>query len=158
MQRSIETTIGTLHLIASEKGLQCLLWEDPLPKDLLRSSNKENIKKSEEILSCTEKQVREYLEGKRKTFDIPLDIQGTEFQKRVWQRLQKIPYGKTKSYKDIATELDDPKACRAVGTANGKNPVPIIIPCHRVISSDGSMGGFAWGLELKSKLLDIECR
>jgi methylated-DNA-[protein]-cysteine S-methyltransferase len=101
-------------------------------------------------------QLNEYFSGSRKKFDLPLDIDGTEFQKKVWNELKKIPYGKTKSYKYIAEKLGDVKAIRAVGKANGQNPVPILIPCHRVIGSNGKLTGYAGGLDIKEKLLEIE--
>jgi len=103
-----------------------------------------------------ERQLLEYLEGTRKYFDLPLDIRGTEFQKVVWKELVKIPYGETISYKDMAVAIKKSKASRAVGTANGKNPLCIIIPCHRVIASDGSLGGYSGGLSIKMKLLKLE--
>lgn len=109
-----------------------------------------------EILIEAKKQLSEYFQGKRSDFDLTMEAQGTEFQKKVWARLSQIPFGETRSYKDIAIELKDKNACRAVGTANGKNPLSIFVPCHRVISSDGSLGGYAGGLEIKTKLLRLE--
>ncbi|MGB3181970.1 MAG: methylated-DNA--[protein]-cysteine S-methyltransferase [Cyclobacteriaceae bacterium] len=103
-------------------------------------------------------QLNDYLEGKRSTFDLPLAPAGTEFQRRVWQALLDIPFGKTCSYLDLSRNLGDVKAIRAVGTANGKNPIWIIIPCHRVIGSDGSLTGYAGGLEMKKNLLDHEAK
>jgi methylated-DNA-[protein]-cysteine S-methyltransferase len=101
-------------------------------------------------------QIREYFEGKRKKFDLPLAPHGTEFQVKVWKALQKIPYGKTISYGELAVIVGNPKACRAVGMANNRNPIPVIIPCHRVIGKDGNLTGYAGGLELKKLLLEIE--
>ena len=101
-------------------------------------------------------QLKEYFAGTRKKFDVPLDVEGTEFQKRVWKELQKIPYGKTISYKTLSEKLGDVKSIRAVGTANGKNPIAIIIPCHRVIGADGKLIGYAGGLDIKEKLLHLE--
>ncbi len=101
-------------------------------------------------------QIQEYLRGQRKAFDIPLDLRGTEFQKAVWQALLEIPYGTTKTYSEIAREIHRPKAVRAVGSAIGANPVPIVVPCHRVIGKDGSLTGFAGGLDMKEQLLKIE--
>lgn len=108
------------------------------------------------LLDRTEKQIQEYLDGKRKEFDLPIRLEGTNFQKRVWQELALIPYGKTCSYKDLAKKLNDGNASRAVGTANGKNPMSLIIPCHRVITSSGSLGGYAGGLAAKEILLSLE--
>lgn len=137
---------------------------------IIKISYEEKIKKIEladkitgksegdEIFLLFKTQILEYLEGERKSFDSLdlLDFQGTEFQNKVWKALSKIPYGKTSYYKKIAHEIGNPKAVRAVGTAVGKNPFLIIIPCHRVIKSDGSLGGFAYGSQIKKKLLNIE--
>lgn len=112
---------------------------------------------SSELFKFTKKQLNEYLSGKRKTFDIPLKPEGTEFQRAVWNELCKIPYGRTASYKEIAEAIGKHKAARAVGGANNKNPVMIIIPCHRVVGSNGSLTGYAFGIDIKEKLLNIEC-
>lgn len=101
-------------------------------------------------------QLRAYFRGGLRRFDLPLDLGGTAFQRTVWSALQRIPYGETRSYRDIAAEIGRPSASRAVGRANGANPVAIIVPCHRVIASGGSLGGYACGLELKRFLLDLE--
>jgi O-6-methylguanine DNA methyltransferase len=101
-------------------------------------------------------QLRNYLEGKLKRFDCSLDLRGTSFQKKVWSALAKIPYGETKSYQEIAKSIGHPKAFRAVGNANGANPIPIILPCHRVIESNGGLGGFGYGIKVKQQLLDFE--
>ncbi len=101
-------------------------------------------------------ELTEYFNSKRKTFDIPLELHGTDFQKKVWAELCKIPYGETRSYKEIAQAIGNEKACRAVGMANNKNPVVIIVPCHRVIGSNGSLTGYACGLEMKALLLQLE--
>jgi len=106
-----------------------------------------------------DKQLSEYLAGKRKKFDLKIDFKklpGTPFQKRVWKELIKIPYGTVISYKELARRVGKPKAYRAVGNANGKNPIPVIIPCHRVIAADGSLGGYSSGLHIKKKLLKLE--
>ena len=101
-------------------------------------------------------QLEEYLEGKRKNFSLPLNPSGTSFQQKVWSCLYSIPYGETRSYKDIAEQLGDKNSCRAVGNANNKNPIPVFIPCHRVIGADGSLTGYRGGLEIKQKLLELE--
>lgn len=101
-------------------------------------------------------QLFEYLEGKRKEFDLPLNPIGTDFMRNVWKALTSIPYGTTASYEDIAKKVNSPKACRAVGLANNKNPIPIFIPCHRVIGKNGKLVGYGGGLDIKEKLLDIE--
>lgn len=103
-------------------------------------------------------QLREYFAGERKTFSLTLIPEGTEFQRAVWSELRNIPYGETISYKELAERIGRPKAVRAVGAANGANPIPIIIPCHRVIGNDGSLTGFGGGLPLKKRLLDLESR
>ncbi|MDD9302642.1 MAG: methylated-DNA--[protein]-cysteine S-methyltransferase [Desulfobacter sp.] len=103
-------------------------------------------------------QVQEYLDGKRKTFDVTLNPRGTRFQKKVWDQLGKIPHGQIVSYKDIAQKIGNPNACRAVGAANGKNPIPLIIPCHRVVGANGDLTGFAHGLNIKKKLIALEKR
>jgi len=101
-------------------------------------------------------QLKAYLGGKRTDFDCPLDLGGTPFQRRVWAALMKIPYGETRSYQDIARAIGHARAYRAVGNANGANPVPLIVPCHRVIESNGGLGGYGQGLGFKKKLLDLE--
>lgn len=101
-------------------------------------------------------QINEYLEGKRIAFDLPLAPKGTDFMKSVWNCLLRIPYGKTRSYKEIAEAAGNPRACRAVGMANNRNPIPIFIPCHRVVGANGSLTGYRGGLEIKKKLLEIE--
>lgn len=108
------------------------------------------------LTDMTFSQLKEYFEGKRKYFDIPLKIKGTPFQKKVWNALLEIPYGETRTYKQIAQNTGNEKACRAVGMANNKNPVAIIIPCHRVIGSNGRLTGYASGLEKKAALLELE--
>ena len=108
------------------------------------------------LLEEGRRQLLEYLAGERQTFDLPLAPAGTPFQRAVWQALQTIPYGQTRSYGDIARQIGRPKAFRAVGMANHENPIPIFIPCHRVVGSDGSLTGYAGGLELKKALLGLE--
>ena len=115
----------------------------------------EQIKESK-IIKEAYKQLTEYFEGKRKKFDLPLKIEGTPFRVKVWKALLNIPYGETRSYKQIAIEIGNSKASRAVGMANNKNPIPIIIPCHRVIGSNGELIGYASGTNIKKILLDIE--
>lgn len=101
-------------------------------------------------------QIKAYLRGDLKQFDLPLHVSGTSFQNRVWAELARIPYGRTRSYQDIAVSLGNPSACRAVGSACGKNPMPIVVPCHRVIAKSGALGGFSGGLDVKKALLAIE--
>lgn len=109
-----------------------------------------------DLIKETKRQLDEYFAGKRKEFDIPTRLEGTEFQKRVWEELRKIPYGKTVTYKDIAEAVGCQKGFRAVGLANNRNPISIIYPCHRVIGSNGSLTGYGGGLDVKEKLLELE--
>ena len=111
-----------------------------------------------ELIRETKRQLDEYFAGKRKDFDVPTRLNGTEFQKRVWLALRDIPYGKTASYNDIAAAVGCPKGYRAVGMANNRNPISIIYPCHRVVGSDGSLTGYGGGLDVKAKLLELERR
>jgi len=108
------------------------------------------------LLAEAVRQLREYFAGSRQDFDLPLAPKGTDFQRKVWRTLQEIPYGETISYGELAKRVGNPKASRAVGSANGKNRIPIVIPCHRVIAGDGGLGGFGGGLSVKEKLLAIE--
>lgn len=109
-------------------------------------------RRNREVLS----QLNRYLKGELRQFNCPLDVEGTSFEKQVWSKLVKIPYGQTRSYKEVAEATGHPKAFRAVGNANGRNALPLIIPCHRVIESNGGLGGFGYGLEVKKQLLDLE--
>ncbi len=109
-----------------------------------------------DLMKETEKQITEYLEGNKKDFDLPYEVKGTEFQEAVWIGISQIPYGKILSYRELAYKIGRPKAVRAVGNACGRNSIPLIIPCHRVVASGGGMGGFGGGTELKMKLLQLE--
>jgi methylated-DNA-[protein]-cysteine S-methyltransferase len=108
------------------------------------------------IVRQAEQELREYFAGRRRTFTVKLDLEGTEFQRKAWQAMRKIPFGETISYGEQARKVGKPKAYRAVGSANGKNPIPIIVPCHRVLASDGSLGGYSLGLSMKRRLLALE--
>jgi len=114
------------------------------------------VKKETPLIKKAALQFGEYFKGKRKSFNLPLTMSGTDFQMKVWNALKKIPYGKTISYGELAAMIGNPKACRAVGMANNRNPIAIIVPCHRVIGSDGSLTGYGGGLKLKSLLLELE--
>jgi len=138
--------IGTLEITGDEDGISQVLFLDESP----------SVQESSPILDECVKQLGEYFESKRTEFELPLNPAGTEFQKSVWKELQNIPRGKTISYMDLAKRLGDPKVIRAAGTANGKNPIAIIIPCHRVIGADGSLTGYAGGLKRKQWLLEHE--
>lgn len=136
----------SLYLVATETHLINIQFTQP-QKALLQTT---------ELLSMATIQLDEYFQGKRTTFSLPFKLTGTPFQLTVWKELQNIPYGQTTSYKEIAQKINKPKACRAVGMANNKNPLPIIIPCHRVIGSNGKLIGYAGGLKLKNYLLELE--
>ncbi|MCB0368912.1 MAG: methylated-DNA--[protein]-cysteine S-methyltransferase [Bdellovibrionales bacterium] len=151
MQDQIKSPLGTIYLVSSEKGLKSIDFKKP--KMRVRTTK---LKKAQPILDEAKKQLVDYFANRRKKFNLPLDLDGSDFQKKVWLELSKIPYGKTCSYKEVADKIQSPKAYRAVGTANGKNPLPIIIPCHRVISANGSLGGYSGGLSIKIKLLQLE--
>lgn len=116
----------------------------------------DNWRRNDDFFSSARKQVEEYFCKKRSSFELALNPKGTDFQKRAWGELLKIPYGKLKTYKEIASDLGNEKAARAVGLANSKNPIPLIIPCHRVVGSDGSLTGFAHGIEFKQRLIQFE--
>jgi methylated-DNA-[protein]-cysteine S-methyltransferase len=150
----IESPIGKLKLVAGEKGLVAILWERDSPRRVRLGDLAENDKHP--VLVETERQLGEYFGGKRKEFSIALDMRGTKFQKDVWQALRKIPFGETRSYGQLARQMGNPRATRAVGAANGRNPLSIIAPCHRVIGSTGELTGFAGGLDAKSYLLRLE--
>lgn len=155
-QWKMDSLIGPLYLTASKDGLHSILWKKsktPMLDSLGKDSHFYDVAK---MMSLAVKEITEYLNGKRLTFSIPLILEGTIFQKRVWDELKKIPYGETRSYKEIAICLNDKNASRAVGTANGKNPLSLIVPCHRVITSSGKLGGYAGGLDIKTKLLELE--
>lgn len=122
------------------------------------SSKYDYLEEETVLVKETIKQLREYSAGKRKEFTLPLTLEGTPFQIKVWQELLKIPYGKTKSYQEIALAVNNPKASRAIGMANNRNRIMIVVPCHRVIGSNGKLVGYAGGLEMKEKLLKIEGR
>lgn len=142
-----ETEIGTIGIRENNKYITDIYFS--------KIDTNDNIEETELIKECF-LQLKEYFEGNRKSFDLPIDAKGTEFQKKVWNELLKIPYGETKSYKDIALAIGNEKACRAIGMANNKNPIPIIIPCHRVIGSNGKLVGYSGGINVKEKLLNIE--
>ncbi|MCB0824296.1 MAG: methylated-DNA--[protein]-cysteine S-methyltransferase [Bacteroidales bacterium] len=142
----INSPLGTIHLEASAIGITKLIFTEEQPE---KASNNAHI------LKCID-QLAAYFEGSRKSFNIPLDMDGTDFQKKVWHQLQNIPFGKTISYLDLAKQLGNPKSIRAAAHANGQNTVSIIVPCHRVIGSDGSLTGYAGGLWRKQWLLEHE--
>ena len=144
----INTNIGRISIIEEN---------NKIIEIKINSDIEKNIKQEDtELLKMTSKQLKEYLSGKRKKFDVPLNPNGTDFMKKVWTTLQEIPYGEVKTYKQIAEKIGNLNACRAVGMANHNNPIPILIPCHRVIGTNGKMIGYALGLEMKKFLLELE--
>ena len=150
----MNSPVGRLRLIANEKALVAVLWENEQPKRIQLAELM--VEPEHPVLLQVRQQLEEYFEGNRQRFDIPLDFAGTEFQKLVWTELLKIPYGQTRSYGQIAQAIGRPKAMRAVGAANGRNPISIIAPCHRVIGASGALTGFAGGLDNKTILLNLE--
>ncbi len=144
-----KTPIGAIVIVDNGRSIVQVFFGDNIPKNV-------NVIETN-LLKEANNQLKEYFIGKREKFDLYLEPQGgTEFQKKVWKALQEIPYGETRSYKDIAINIGNEKACRAVGMANNKNPIPIFIPCHRVIGSNGNLIGYAGGLDIKETLLRIE--
>ncbi len=146
----LDTPIGRLRLVSDGRHITAIEFahhHGDIDGDTLQT---------DPALAACAQQLREYFAGDRRHFDLPLAPGGTAFQRAVWGALRDIPYGELRSYRDIAETLDKPQAVRAVGAANGRNPIPIVVPCHRVIGSDGSLTGFAGGLEMKRALLELE--
>lgn len=154
--KTMKSPVGELKLVASDRGLAAVLWENDDPKRVRLAPLVEDG--NHPVLLETERQLGEYFAGKLKTFTLKFDPLGTAFQKDVWNALATIPFGQTRSYAQIATQIGRPKAVRAVGAANGRNPISIIVPCHRVIGSNGKLTGFAGGLETKEILLKLESK
>jgi methylated-DNA-[protein]-cysteine S-methyltransferase len=152
--KDMPSPVGTIRLVASDKGLVAVLWEG---EDYFRTKLPgAAYSEDNPILLAAEQQLGAYFARTRTAFDLPLDLRGTEFQIRAWEALLQIPYGKTRTYGELARILGDIKAVRAVGGALNKNPVAIIVPCHRVIGASGKLVGFAGGLDRKSLLLSLE--
>jgi methylated-DNA-[protein]-cysteine S-methyltransferase len=147
----IASPVGKLRLVASEKGLVAI----DVRSNTAQVETSQNAS-AQAILKKTKQQLDQYFAGKRTSFDVALDLVGTEFQVKAWRALCRIPFGKTISYGQQAANIKKPKAFRAVGSANGKNPIPIIVPCHRVVASDGTLGGYSLGLKMKKQLLALE--
>jgi methylated-DNA-[protein]-cysteine S-methyltransferase len=157
---TMDSAVGRLLIASSDRGLLRIEFlqngvgeaisrlERAYPGETLV----EDLAMNRDVLN----QLQEYFQGRRRVFTLPLELRGTEFQRSVWDAVAGVPYGQTRSYVDIANKLGKPKACRAVGAANGANPIPIVIPCHRIIGSDGSMTGFGGGIPIKEKLLALE--
>jgi methylated-DNA-[protein]-cysteine S-methyltransferase len=154
VSRTMRSPVGVLTLIASNDGLAAILWENDRPGRVRLDVVAEDAQHP--VLLETERQLAEYFAGRRNAFDLDLDFAGTEFQKKVWAALLTIPFGETRTYAQIARQIGHPTAVRAVGAANGRNPISIVTPCHRVIGSDGALTGFAGGLATKEHLLRLE--
>jgi methylated-DNA-[protein]-cysteine S-methyltransferase len=151
---AIPSPVGRLKLVGNDKGLAALLWENDNPRRVRFAEPKEHS--SHPVLAEAARQLAEYFERRRRAFTIPLAFAGTDFQRAVWRALLTIPYGETRTYGEIARQIGAPTAMRAVGAANGRNPIAIIAPCHRVIGASGALTGFAGGLAAKRTLLDLE--
>ena len=145
----IKSPVGKIHVVFGSEGIERItLEEERFRKEYSSCIKKENRE--------ARKQLEEYFDGKRKEFSLPLQFEGTTFQKKVWNVLREIPYGETRSYEWVAKKAGRPRAVRAVGNAVGANPIPVVIPCHRVIRKNGELGGYGYGTDVKKKLLEIE--
>ena len=151
----MRSPVGHLKLVGSDAGLAGVLWEHDRAKRVPHLQNALEQVDHPALLEA-KLQLEEYFQGKRKRFDLKLDFVGTVFNRKIWDVLLAIPYGETRTYAEIAKEIGSPRAMRAVGAANGRNPISIIAPCHRVIGSNGKLTGFAGGLETKAFLLRLE--
>jgi methylated-DNA-[protein]-cysteine S-methyltransferase len=151
---TLDTPIGELTLVATDRGLCAVLW----PGEQRRIDIGDTDTESTPVLTAAVGQLGEYFAGERTVFDLPLDPQGTPFQQQAWSVLRTIPFGATITYGEQARALGDPNKARAVGAANGRNPISIVVPCHRVVGSTGALTGFAGGLDTKAWLLDHERR
>lgn len=156
LYKTMSSPVGELTLVANESALAAILWENDKPTRVRLGPMSETINTA--VLNEAEKQLNEYFAGARTRFELELNFVGTEFQRKVWAALLTIPFGETRSYSDIAKQIGNANAVRAVGAANGKNPISIVAPCHRVIGKGGDLTGFAGGVETKKILLDLERR
>ena len=153
-QTTIDSPVGVLRIIASDAGIRAVLW--PIERDGRVTFDEKITDGTHPILEEAKAQLKAYIDGDRDDFDLQLDLVGTDFQRAVWEGQQQIPFGSTRSYGELASDLDRPGAARAVGAATGRNPVSIIVPCHRLVGSTGSLTGFAGGIDAKRWLLDHE--
>jgi methylated-DNA-[protein]-cysteine S-methyltransferase len=156
LYKTMRSPVGQLTLVGSDRGLAAVLWEDDDPLRVRLGEIQEDA--NHPVLLRAQQQLEEYFAGKRRKFTVKLDPAGTDFQTRVWNALRTIPFGETRSYGQIATQIGSDRAVRAVGAANGANPLSIIVPCHRVIGANGKLTGFAGGLEVKARLLALESK
>jgi methylated-DNA-[protein]-cysteine S-methyltransferase len=150
----VDSPVGKLTLVATDDGLAGILWEKDRPGRVRLNLEREDA--GHPVLVEAERQLSEYFAGQRKEFAVELDFAGTRFQRKVWHALLTIPFGETRTYGQIARQIGNPTAARAVGAANGRNPVSIIAPCHRVVGATGALTGFAGGLDVKAHLLALE--
>ncbi|WP_167105240.1 methylated-DNA--[protein]-cysteine S-methyltransferase [Sphingomonas oligoaromativorans] len=154
--KPMPSPVGTLRLVGSDEGLVAILWENDRPRRVPVAAMAQEGDNA--LLREVQHQLASYFEGTLQKFDLPLDFRGTDFQRQVWSALLDIPFGQTRSYADIARAIGRPIAYRAVGAANGRNPISIVAPCHRVIGHNGGLTGFAGGIEAKRYLLELERR
>jgi methylated-DNA-[protein]-cysteine S-methyltransferase len=152
--KTVDSPVGRLKLVASDQGLAAILWENDRPGRVRLGELAKN--ETHPVLVDTERQLKEYFDRRRQHFSVRLDLKGTPFQRHVWEALLAIPFGQTRSYGDLARQMGNPQAARAVGAATGRNPISIIIPCHRLLGATGKLTGFAGGLENKTHLLRLE--
>ena len=152
----VTSPVGKLTLVATDRGLSAVLWENDRPGRVRLNIVVEDSEHP--LLLEAERQLAEYFAGRRQRFTLPLDPTGTTFQRNVWDALGTIPFGETRSYSQIAQQIGHPQAVRAVGAANGRNPLSIVVPCHRVVGATGALTGFAGGLDVKARLLALEGR
>jgi methylated-DNA-[protein]-cysteine S-methyltransferase len=152
--KTMKSPVGALKLVGSDAGLAAVLWENDDPRRVRLEIGSQDERHP--VLVEAERELNEYFAGKRKVFSVKLDFTGTPFQKKVWTAMLSIPFGETRTYGELAKQIGDPRAVRAVGAANGKNPISIIGPCHRVIGASGKLTGFAGGLGTKALLLRLE--
>jgi methylated-DNA-[protein]-cysteine S-methyltransferase len=152
---TLDSPVGELILVATDLGLRAVLWPNDEPARVKLPTPIKDASGNPILRRCVA-QLQQYFAGERTAFDLPLDLHGTEFQQLAWFSLASIPYGQTATYGEQAERIGRPKAVRAIGAANGRNPVSIILPCHRVVGADGSLTGFAGGLDAKRRLLEIE--
>jgi methylated-DNA-[protein]-cysteine S-methyltransferase len=164
---TVSSPVGPLTLIASDRGLRAVLWPDDDPQRVPAAAAAHADEQPDDatvprhehpVLEAARRQLTEYFDGARTGFDVPLDPVGTEFQQRAWQALRTIPFGSTVSYGEQASRMGDKNKARAVGAANARNPISIIVPCHRVVGANGSLTGFAGGIDTKRFLLEHERR
>jgi methylated-DNA-[protein]-cysteine S-methyltransferase len=153
--KTMASPVGELRIVATDDAVVAVLWPDER-EGRVRFDDEPEVTHDHQVIDETIAQLSQYFAGKRQTFDVPLDLRGTEFQQEVWRSLADIPFGETSTYGKQAANIGRPRAIRAVGSANGRNPLSIVLPCHRIVGADGKLTGFAGGLDTKRWLLDHE--